>query len=32
MPRPDGPIDHTVAPFPITEIPRPGRFTLMAPG
>ena len=32
LPQPDGPVDPTVSAFPIEEVPRPGRFTLMAPG
>ena len=31
-PEPDGPVDPTVAASPIEEVPRPGRFTLMAAG
>jgi len=32
LPEPDGPVDPTVSASPIEEVPRPGRFTLMAPG
>lgn len=32
LPDPDGPVDPTVSPLPVEEVPRPGRFTLMAPG
>jgi len=32
MPEPDGPVDPTVSAFPVEEVPRPGRFILMAPG
>jgi 8-oxo-dGTP pyrophosphatase MutT (NUDIX family) len=31
-PDPDGPVDLTVPPLSVDEGPRPGRFTLMAPG
>ncbi|MGH9248878.1 MAG: NUDIX hydrolase [Acidimicrobiales bacterium] len=29
---PGGPVDATVSPQPVEGVPRPGRFTLMAPG
>jgi 8-oxo-dGTP pyrophosphatase MutT (NUDIX family) len=32
LPEPGGPVDPTVAASPIEEVPRPGRFTLMATG
>jgi 8-oxo-dGTP pyrophosphatase MutT (NUDIX family) len=32
FPDPDGPVDPTVPPLPVDEVPRPGRLTLMAPG
>jgi 8-oxo-dGTP pyrophosphatase MutT (NUDIX family) len=32
LPHPDGPVDDTVPPQPVTEVARPARFTLMAPG
>jgi ADP-ribose pyrophosphatase YjhB (NUDIX family) len=32
LPGPDGPVDPTVPALPVEEVPRPGRFTLMAPG
>jgi 8-oxo-dGTP pyrophosphatase MutT (NUDIX family) len=32
LPDPDGPVDPTQLPLPVDEVPRPGRFTLMAPG
>lgn len=32
MPEPDGPVDKAVSAFPVTEVARPARFTLMAPG
>jgi 8-oxo-dGTP pyrophosphatase MutT (NUDIX family) len=32
LPDPDGPVDPTLSPIPVKEVPRPGRFTLMALG
>jgi hypothetical protein len=32
LPEPDGPVDPTVSTLPNEEVPRPGRFTLMAAG
>jgi 8-oxo-dGTP pyrophosphatase MutT (NUDIX family) len=32
LPEPDGPVDPAVSASPVEEVPRPGRFTLMAPG
>ncbi len=32
LPGPGGPVDPTVPTSPVEEVPRPGRFTLMAPG
>lgn len=32
LPDPDGPVDPAMSPLPVEEVPRPGRFTLMAPG
>jgi ADP-ribose pyrophosphatase YjhB (NUDIX family) len=32
LPAPDGPVDPTVSPTPTEDGPRPGLFTLMAPG
>jgi ADP-ribose pyrophosphatase YjhB (NUDIX family) len=32
LPDPDGPVDSTVSAYPVDEVDRPARFTLMAPG
>ncbi len=32
LPDPDGPVDPTVSTYPVDEVDRPARFTLMAPG
>lgn len=32
LPKPGGPVDPAVPTLPVEEVPRPGRFTLMAPG
>jgi hypothetical protein len=32
LPGPDGPVDPTVSAYPVDEVDRPARFTLMAPG
>ncbi len=32
LPDPGGPVDPTVAAYPVDEVDRPARFTLMAPG
>lgn len=32
LPDPDGPVDPTVSAYPVDEVDRPARFTLMAPG
>ena len=32
LPDPGGPVDPTVSAYPVDEVDRPARFTLMAPG